>query len=382
MYIEAAEAFRRIGWDATLVGPDEVAGGPAGPTHENHLCLRDYLRREAARFDVVEYEHYALPYPRSDFPQGPVFVARSVLLTHTVVAAGIPPRPAIRARVGRVLKGWRERRRDRALVAQADATVRGADIANVANTDERDALVEAGHPVDKVVVQPFGLFPERFAAFRAAPDDIPPRPRVAFVGTFDPRKGMAEWPALAGAVVARHPGAAFRLVGAAGMVPTVGAVLGYFPRHLRRHVEVVPRFDPVELPGLLADCSVGVFPSYCEGFPFGVLEMLAAGLPVVAYRAPGPPMMIPAEDLVPKGNGRAAGRRVADLLGDPVGLRAARRAARARAEQFRWEEIAARTAAAYAEVRRCPTLTESGSIDGGPDQSLAGTPRRHPPCGR
>ena len=38
--------------------------------------------------------------------------------------------------------------------------------------------------------------------------------------------------------------------------------------------------------------SAGAFPSHCEGFPFGVLEMLAAGLPVVAYRAPGAPMMI------------------------------------------------------------------------------------------
>jgi glycosyltransferase involved in cell wall biosynthesis len=346
VYIEAAEAFRRIGWDAELVGPAEVVGRPDAGYIPPPL-LHDWLRRTAAGFDVVEYEHNALPYYRSDFPKRPLFIARSVLLTHTVVAARIPPRPNLRFRVSQYLTRGIGRRRWNRELDRADATIRVADLVNVGNSDERAALVAAGHPAEKIVVFPFGLFPERLAAFRPVPDDLPDPPTVAFVGTFDPRKGMAEWPALAEAVAAAHPRARFRLVGTYGLVPTADGVLGYFPRRLRSRIQVIPKFDPAELPGLLADCSLGVFPSHCEGFGFGVLEMLAAGLPVVAYDAPGPPTMLPAENLVPKGDGRAAGRRAAALLADPIALRAARRAARARADQFRWEVIASRTADAY-----------------------------------
>jgi glycosyltransferase involved in cell wall biosynthesis len=53
-------------------------------------------------------------------------------------------------------------------------------------------------------------------------------------------------------------------------------------------LELVQHFQPDELPRLLADCTVGAFPSYVEGFGLAVIEQLAAGLPTVAYDAPGP----------------------------------------------------------------------------------------------
>ncbi len=88
-------------------------------------------------------------------------------------------------------------------------------------------------------------------------------------------------------VVHDAPGTRFRLLGTSGMFPSADDVQRCFPRDLRRYVEVVPTYDPAELPGLLADCAMGFFPSYLEGFAFAVLEMLAASLPVVAYDVPG-----------------------------------------------------------------------------------------------
>ena len=58
--------------------------------------LRDFLRRSAADYDVVEYDHTYLPYPRSDFPRGPLFVARCVLLHHHFLTT---PFPHVRATV-------------------------------------------------------------------------------------------------------------------------------------------------------------------------------------------------------------------------------------------------------------------------------------------
>src|SRR5262245_28659711 len=82
VYIEAAEGFRRLGWEATVVGPEEIGEGPAGDLFTQPFRLRGYLRRRASDFDVIEYEHHQLPFSRADFPSRPLFVARSVLLAH------------------------------------------------------------------------------------------------------------------------------------------------------------------------------------------------------------------------------------------------------------------------------------------------------------
>ena len=49
-----------------------------------------------------------------------------------------------------------------------------------------------------------------------------------------------------------------------------------------------PTFAAHDLPSLLADCAIGIFPSHVEGFGLAVLEQLAAGLPTIAYDVPGP----------------------------------------------------------------------------------------------
>jgi len=63
-----------------------------------------------------------------------------------------------------------------------------------------------------------------------------------------------------------------------------------------------------------------------EGFLFGVLEMLVAVVPVIAYDAPGPHVMLPPEYSVPVGVVGDLADRVCDLLTDPDRLRVARRA--------------------------------------------------------
>ena len=165
-------------------------------------------------------------------------------------------------------------------------TLREADLVNVTNHDDRAELARRGFDARKIEVIPHGLTRERLASFAAVSPAAPATPRVAFVGTFDARKGGADFPEIVRRVVAGVPGCKFRLLGT--QYRGSDEVMRFFPRALRPSIEVHPRFDPAELPGLLSDCSLGVFPSYFEAFGFGVLEMLAASLPVVAYDAPGP----------------------------------------------------------------------------------------------
>ena len=343
MYIEAAEGFRRAGWDVTTVGPPEIeraGSGGVGPA-----ALRDYLR--AGTFDVAEVEHHQLPFPRSDLPARTLIVARSVLMAHSVLAARLPAVPTLRGWARWALGDWRHAD-VRDAVCRADVTLATADLINVANTDDRDTLIRFGHDPDRVVVFPYGLFPERRAAF-APPIDPLNSPVVAFVGTFDTRKGMVEFHRIVAAVLRTHPAARFRLIGTAGLVRTVEGVLRFFPRSQRSHIDIIPKFEPADLPALLEGCSAGLFPSRVEGFGYGVLEMLAAGIPVFAYRVPGPPMMLPEEYLVTRGDGTALGTRVAALLADPEALWAARRWAYARAGDFDWENITRRTAERYSD---------------------------------
>jgi glycosyltransferase involved in cell wall biosynthesis len=99
------------------------------------------------------------------------------------------------------------------------------------------------------------------------------------------RKGAKDWGEIIRQIRARVPDACFLFLGTMIETKKVWNDLEFGPADF---VEVVPQFDPDELPQLLADCAVGAFPSYVEGFGLAVVEQLAAGLPTVAYDAPGP----------------------------------------------------------------------------------------------
>lgn len=350
VYIEAAEQFRALNWQADLVGTEEIAVATNGDTSQDRL--REYLRRQASDYDVVEYEHEMLPFPRSDFPSSTLMVARSVLLVHHLLSHPIPNRPGLlRAVVGRI-KGPQRRRKLLNSIDCATKTVVAADLVNVANADDAAELQRYGIDSRKIVILPFGLNAARRRELESVEIAPPAKPCVVFVGTFDPRKGMRIFPKLVDAVLRAVPDARFRLIGTAGMLKTADEVYAEFPATRRAAIEVIPSFEPQDLPTLLEPGSLGVFPSLVEGFPFGVLEMLTAGLPVVAFRAPGPPELLTDDFLVAPNDADSMASKVCSLLRDRPRLATERVAARERSRCFNWSEIIGRTAEIYeARVR-------------------------------
>ena len=310
-------------------------------------ALHHYLLHQAPDYDVVEFDHEYQPCPRAQFCATTLMVARSFLLRQHSETHPVPPPRALKSRLKARLERASNHRVADYIMDLATRTAREADLINVNNTDAKEELIARGIAPEKIVVFGYAIDAKRRAAFDALSPQPPAVPTVAFVGSFDYRKGAGDFAALVKNVVARVPHARFKLLGTAGMFATEAQVRDFFPRALQGNLEIVPRFAAESLPQLLSDCSVGVFPSYREGFGFGVLEMLAACLPVVAYNAPGPPMMLPPEYLVPIGDTRAMSAKVVELLTDAEKLSAARAWANARSRDFTWDEIARGTDAVY-----------------------------------
>lgn len=357
VYAEVAEAYRSLGAEVTLLGPQSICPGfgryadKLSQTQAYAASLKAYLQENAASFDVIEYSHQSLPYARATFPSAPLMVARSVLLLHHVYEIGMPAWPGVRGWIGTHFRRPLRHRRLGKRLQLAQQTVEAADLVNVCNAADRDRLIAYGIDASKIQVRYFGMSDARWAAFDAISPQPPPAPRVAFVGTFDLRKGATHFPKLIAQVAQHLPDVRFRLLGARGLMKDEAEVRRFFPEALQDHLELWMRYNPDDLPALLAPCSVGVFPSYIEGFPFGVLEMQAAALPVVAFDAPGPPEMLPADLLVPPGDVEGMANKLIHLLSATEGLPRARLEARHRAQQFDWTTIAEETLAAYAQAR-------------------------------
>ncbi len=345
--IELAESMSQIGWQPTLIQPSDLGMSPITRIEEHErFCTRlaDYLKQNAARFDAIDYDHAYLPFPRSDFSSQLLMVARSALLTFHLRGYPVPLAPGPKAAAKRALRFFKNRREINSHLSRAEKTLREADLINLNNTYDKQTLIRLSFPADKIAVIALGLSDQTRALFDAISTSPPEKPTVGFVGTFDYRKGALDFPKIVAALIAAVPNVRFKLLGTAGLFQSADAVKAFFPADHQSRIEVIPRFDPEQLPTLLADVSIGIFPSYLEGFGLGVLEMLAAAVPVIAYDVPGPPMMLPPSHLVPAGDTQNMAAKAVNLLNN---LAPARIAARESSNRFRWDIIARQTADTY-----------------------------------
>jgi glycosyltransferase involved in cell wall biosynthesis len=352
--MELADAMRELGLRCDLIGPRDLCvghGRSKGPQKSYADGLRTYLKENAGRYDVVEYPHNRLPYGRTEFARGALFVARSVLLRHHFSPSPFPL--PWRHRIGMYLRGRTPSSEAEKGIALADATIREADLVNVSNFRDRSALIAAGVPPGKIIVMPFGMSLLRRNALALRPRSVAGDPVVLFIGRFNRRKGAADIPAIAAGISRGIPRACFRLLGTGF---SGRSVLASFPATLANRVDVVESYFSAELPSLLEGCSVGIMPSYVEGFPFALLEMLAAAIPVIAYDAPGASMMLEERYLVPRGDSAAMAGRVVSLLASPEKHAEAAAKAVDVSRFFAWERIAAETADIY--ERRVRVLRE------------------------
>lgn len=307
-----------------------------------------FIRRNADRFDVIDGLIGVIPYSKKSLRFRGLMVARSVglyrLYDQFTRQERIlwPDKPKGRL-IGRLLHrfvAWR-------LWKNSEKSVRHCDLIYLPNEDER--LEMARDPQIRVpcLVQPYGLSDELRNSLAAAA--LPSaerlrRKKICFIGMWSLRKGSRDWPKIIAAIRQHHPAAEFLFLGTMVEEAVLRSDLGSVAA---RNPTCRATFEAWELPSLLADCAVALFPSYVEGFGLAVLEQLAAGLPTIAYDVPGPRQILQpqaARFLTPAGDTAAVAARATEILSlsapeyDKLSAEC-----RAIAGQYRWSNIARAT---------------------------------------
>lgn len=322
---------------------------------------REHIRQHGNRYDVIDANHTDLAFPKADLRFSGLLVARSVAFVPTYKefldwskARWKDPHP-LKSLLNRALFYPQQRQNLRNWPRALGA----ADLINLSSKyDEEWGRDRLGYG-DKVIYFPFGLSEGRalrLAGQAASAAERLAQSRIAFIGTWNLRKGSRDWPLIAGSVLRHLPQAKFRFLGT-GMSSEV--VLRDFPDALRGSIEVVPQYDSEKLPELLAEATIGAFPGYLESFGFGVLEKLAAGLPVALYDAPGPRDMaqfLETPTTVECGDASQLAAKIVELLTLDLASyeRHSRDALRA-STHFRWNAIARGTADVYARHLSVPS---------------------------
>jgi glycosyltransferase involved in cell wall biosynthesis len=358
VFMQLADAWRAQGHHVSKYCLSDAY--PAGPTTGFLSTWRQllfprkaaaFVRRNHDSFDVIDALIGTIPFPKKRLRFDGLLVARSVGFYRLYrdfeeMARARWPEPPQGKFLGRFFYIFIKRRMFRA----SERALLHSDLVNFPNETEMGYLRDYIDPKKAAIAQPYGLTEEQRRAFRGAAAPAPQRlakRKISFIGTWDVRKGAKDWREIVRLVRERVPDACFVFLGTLTSDDNVRRDLGQ-PGDF---VEIVREYQPNQLPKLLADCTAGAFPSYAEGFGFGLLEQLAAAVPTVSYDAPGPRAILKnalPELLVPAGDVQKFADALAGILRrDQIGYEKLAEQSRQTASQFDWTTIAQETARSY-----------------------------------
>ena len=196
-----------------------------------------------------------------------------------------------------------------------------ADVITAPSHSIRDIVARDWHlPADRIQVYPNGYQPS------PALLQLPPAPDtriVTYFGRLEQRKGVIPLARAIPAILRACPDARFRFVGRTLESPEPGvAMRDYLARLLAPCAHAVTFSGHIsldEVPGLLADTAVCVFPSRWENFPGVCLEAMAAGRAIVGSQAGGMADMLQEDAgvLIPPDSPQHIAEAVINLLSNP-----------------------------------------------------------------
>ncbi len=225
--------------------------------------------------------------------------------------------------------------------------------------DTKRLLAAAGVPARRIDVVLNGLADDdlrTYAAIAGARSAAPQDGgvRLGFLGRLSREKGTRELAVVARAVLETHASATFLVAGDGPDATWLTAATQDLAAGGRLRL-VGPVADPAELLGAV---DILVLPSHNEGLPYVLLEGMASGCAIVAFRVGGIPEAVSDASLgilVPAGDVTSLSRAVVDLAADPARVqRLGAAAARHVQDQFRLVDRVPAYEAIYAGVTPAP----------------------------
>ncbi|MEP7004274.1 MAG: glycosyltransferase family 1 protein [Chloroflexota bacterium] len=235
-----------------------------------------------------------------------------------------------------------------ALAKRADAIIA------VSEATKADVVARLGIPDERIRVIPeavdtgFRPPPRQTGAAVARERFGVPDRYVLYVGQFDPRKNMDGLFAAFARALDREPDLRLVIVGTLGrLAPLMHEALARSNVDPAR-VVITGGVDDATLAALYAGAEALLHAAWLEGFGLTALESLAAGTPVVGYRAGAVAEVVgDAGLLVDEADPAALGEALVTLLTSPALQSDLRSRAKPRAAQFSWDRAADDTLAVY-----------------------------------
>jgi glycosyltransferase involved in cell wall biosynthesis len=359
--LEIAEAFNKLGAEAQVVGPREIASflnvnfGPNQTKEQYSKNIATYLNQVAGNFDVIDVEmHYLGYYEKEIKSKRPLIIARSVLLGRHFDKIKFPSKNGLKEKIKsgifNLLHGKLDEESDDVRKEKFYQLFTCADLINVSNHKDVEQLIEDGYAREKILQFPYGIHPEKREALRQIHNIEKDENNIVFLGTFDFRKGCLHIPKVFQKIKENVPDATLTLLGSKGLFQTTDKMYKFFPKELRSSVSIIPEFKTEALPNYLKKFKIAIFPSYIEGFPFSVTECISSGIPVIAYNAPGASSMLPDQLLVDIGDYENMADKAIELLRDEKLRRSFSKKLINDSVKYDWSLIARDTIQAYSEA--------------------------------
>lgn len=259
-----------------------------------------YLKRNALRYDIIDANFECVPFPKKDFGFSGILLFRSHGLpdVYKVFEKTNPYKAVLnrhkanirfKTRIGNIYRAIQKKAGEKELLD----SIYHADVVHALNSYEYKYLLNKGVPKKKLVLLPNGLENNYINTANKRIDNHKLN-NISFLASWTLRKGITELNEILDKIKLRIGVDQFHLLG--GDQPKE-VVLKRFKEANYSNLKITPKFSQNELISLLSTSKVGIFPSYVEGFGLAVVEQLACGIPVVAYRVPGPTDIL--EDLDP-----------------------------------------------------------------------------------
>lgn len=237
-----------------------------------------------------------------------------------------------------------------ALAKRADAIIA------VSEATRRDVVDLLHVPPERVTVIPEAVDahfapPSAEEGRRVAATFGVPGRYVLYVGQFDPRKNMDGLLAAFGRAAAVDRDLRLVIAGDLGQLARFLIAALERTRAPRERIVVTGRVDDTTLAALYAGAECLLHAALLEGFGLTPLESLAAGTPVVGYRAGAVEEVV--DDcgvLVDPSDPNALGEALVGYLADAARQSELRARAKSRAARFSWDRAAADTLAVYRRV--------------------------------